>query len=178
MFLNRKIAAYHICNPVNKVASGFQDVLVCSQMLDSDRINHFYVGEGDLSTLGQISKSGQFIRYLLLFVLAMFFMVVFFGWFGQYFIPLILVVLCLAFLAFSGAGRRASSMELLFIVPILFIFGVVIQRFSIATLSSLSDLLNAPIDNEAIASSVPSLGLVLIIALMAIYHKQRMARRR
>jgi len=178
MFLSRKIAAYHICKPVNKVASGFQDVLVYSQMLDSDRINHFFVGEGDLSTLGQISRSGQFIRYLLLFVLAMFFMVVFFGWFGQYFIPLILVVLCLAFMASSRVGRRVSAMELLLIVPILFIFGVFIQRFSMVALSGLSDLLNAPINNEAIASSVPSLSLILIIALMAIYYKQRMTRRR
>lgn len=71
------------------------------------------------------------IKTVLLFVLALILILIFFVGFGQFFIPILLTGIIIAFIYFTGMAKTTKSWQLMVFVLATFVMGFFIQRMTL-----------------------------------------------
>jgi hypothetical protein len=101
----------------------------------------------------------EIVFYVLMFVLALVVVAIFFGFFGEYFIPLLLVaVAAIVMSQYAKAGQTVSPLVAVAVLMATFGFGVIIQRLALA---------QPPLTRAAIAG-MPVQEVALVWVLLAL----------
>jgi hypothetical protein len=120
-----------------------------------------------MAVLEKLVGLGDVIKWIVIGIISLVFMAVFFMYFGRFFIPIVLCVLVIAFLYFTGAYQKTPPVQMALMLFIAFIGGYFIQRISTVALSVLSGtvLTEPSFDTfDLIMLSLTVIGLVFAVS--------------
>jgi hypothetical protein len=123
-------------------------------------------------SIGRISL-GDPIKWIVLGIIGIIFLAIFFMYFGEWFIPLALMLAIILSMWFTGAYKNLPSWVLIVAPLTAFCLGYVMQKLTIVSLST---------TGGEVSSTIPAIGYglvaVVLVVLLFVFVKPRYVRKR
>lgn len=121
-------------------------------------------------SLSKIMPIQGLARTALLFVLALILIVIFFVGFSQYFIPLLLTIIVVALIYFTGMARTTPPWQIMVFILATFGMGYFIQRMTLIRMQTVGE--EVPMTTEFWGSAIILVLFLFIFAYVAMKGKK------